>query len=88
MSAYEKCLTVMSTRDSPWYVVPADSEKNAPLVLSQIIGDTSATGNWLLSALNSEMHSGHGELRHKKRGSVFGCVLRKRLGVRIPPGAP
>jgi hypothetical protein len=23
-----------------------------------------------------------------ERGGVFGCVLRKRLGVRIPPGAP
>ena len=40
MSAYEKCLTATSTRDSPWYVVPADSKKNARLIVSQIIGDT------------------------------------------------
>ncbi|MDY7543044.1 MULTISPECIES: ADP-polyphosphate phosphotransferase [unclassified Cryobacterium] len=39
MSAYEKCLTATSTRDSPWYVVPADSKKNARLIVSQIIGD-------------------------------------------------
>lgn len=39
MSAYEKCLTATSTRDSPWYVVPADSKKNARLIVSQIIVD-------------------------------------------------
>jgi PPK2 family polyphosphate:nucleotide phosphotransferase len=39
ISAYEKCLTATSTRDSPWYVVPADSKKNARLIVSQIIVD-------------------------------------------------
>lgn len=39
MSAYEKCLTATSSRNSPWYVVPADSKKNARLIVSQIILD-------------------------------------------------
>ncbi|MCI4657251.1 ADP-polyphosphate phosphotransferase [Cryobacterium zhongshanensis] len=39
ISAYEECLTATSTRDSPWYVVPADSKKNARLIVSQIIVD-------------------------------------------------
>jgi PPK2 family polyphosphate:nucleotide phosphotransferase len=40
MSAYEKCLTATSTREAPWYVVPADDKENARLIVSQIILDT------------------------------------------------
>jgi PPK2 family polyphosphate:nucleotide phosphotransferase len=40
MSAYEKCLSATSTRESPWYVVPADDKKNARLIISQILLDT------------------------------------------------
>jgi PPK2 family polyphosphate:nucleotide phosphotransferase len=40
MKAYEACLTNTSTREAPWYVVPADDKKNARLIVSQIILDT------------------------------------------------
>jgi PPK2 family polyphosphate:nucleotide phosphotransferase len=39
MQAYEDCLSATSTRDSPWYVVPADDKKNTQLIVSQIILD-------------------------------------------------
>jgi len=40
MKAYEACLGATSTRDSPWYVVPADDKENARLIVSQIVVDT------------------------------------------------
>jgi PPK2 family polyphosphate:nucleotide phosphotransferase len=40
MSAYAECLTATSTREAPWYVVPADDKENARLIVSQIILDT------------------------------------------------
>jgi PPK2 family polyphosphate:nucleotide phosphotransferase len=40
MKAYEECLSATSTRDAPWYVVPADDKENARLVVSRIILDT------------------------------------------------
>ena len=40
MKAYETCLSATSTRDSPWYVVPADDKRNTWLIVSQIILDT------------------------------------------------
>jgi PPK2 family polyphosphate:nucleotide phosphotransferase len=40
MSAYEECLSATSTRQAPWYVVPADDKENARLIVSQIILDT------------------------------------------------
>lgn len=39
MEAYEDCLGATSTKDSPWYVVPADDKKNARLIISQAILD-------------------------------------------------
>ncbi len=38
--AYAACLEATSTRDSPWYVVPADDKKNARLIVSEILLDT------------------------------------------------
>jgi PPK2 family polyphosphate:nucleotide phosphotransferase len=38
--AYEECLGATSTRDAPWYVVPADDKANARLIVSQIVLDT------------------------------------------------
>jgi PPK2 family polyphosphate:nucleotide phosphotransferase len=38
--AYEECLSATSTRDAPWYVVPADNKENARLIVSQIVLDT------------------------------------------------
>ena len=40
MTAYEKCLNATSTKESPWYVVPADDKKDARLIVSQILLDT------------------------------------------------
>jgi PPK2 family polyphosphate:nucleotide phosphotransferase len=40
MKAYEECVSATSTRDAPWYVVPADDKENARLIVSQIILDT------------------------------------------------
>jgi polyphosphate kinase 2 (PPK2 family) len=40
MNAYEKCLSATSTRDAPWYVVPADDRENARLIVSRIVLDT------------------------------------------------
>ena len=40
MHAYEACLRATSTKESPWYVVPADDKKTASLVISQTILDT------------------------------------------------
>jgi PPK2 family polyphosphate:nucleotide phosphotransferase len=40
MDAYEKCLGATSSKQAPWYVVPADDKKNARLIVSQIIVDT------------------------------------------------
>ena len=37
MSAFEECLSATSTREAPWYVVPADDKENARLIVSQII---------------------------------------------------
>jgi len=38
--ASEECLSVTSNDDSPWYVVPVDSKKNARPIVSQIVVDT------------------------------------------------
>ncbi len=42
MRAYEDCLSATSSREAPWYVVPADDKKNARLIVSQVILDTLA----------------------------------------------
>jgi PPK2 family polyphosphate:nucleotide phosphotransferase len=39
MEAYADCLGATSTSHSPWFIVPADSKKNARLIVSQIILD-------------------------------------------------
>jgi len=40
MQAYAECLSATSTRESPWYIVPADDKENARLIVSQIVLDT------------------------------------------------
>ena len=40
MAAYETCLGATSTKDTPWYVVPADDKENARLIVSRIVLDT------------------------------------------------
>jgi PPK2 family polyphosphate:nucleotide phosphotransferase len=39
MKAYEDCLSVTSTSDAPWYVVPADDKRNTHLIVSTIMVD-------------------------------------------------
>jgi PPK2 family polyphosphate:nucleotide phosphotransferase len=39
MKAYEKCLSATSTKEAPWYVVPADDKENARLIISEIMLD-------------------------------------------------
>jgi len=39
MKAYEECLGATSTRDAPWYIVPADDKENASLIVSRILLD-------------------------------------------------
>jgi PPK2 family polyphosphate:nucleotide phosphotransferase len=43
--AYEECLSATSTREAPWYIVPADDKENAWLIVSRIVLD-------VLDALN------------------------------------
>jgi len=38
--AYEECLSHTSTKESPWYVIPADDKKNARLIISDILLET------------------------------------------------
>jgi len=40
MHAYEQCLSSTSTKESPWYVVPADDKRNARLIVSSILLET------------------------------------------------
>ena len=40
MTAYEECLSATSTKQSPWYVVPADDKLNARLIVSSIVLET------------------------------------------------
>ena len=37
MKAYEQCLSRTSTREAPWYVVPADDKKNARLIVASVM---------------------------------------------------
>jgi PPK2 family polyphosphate:nucleotide phosphotransferase len=40
MDAYERCLGATSTKDAPWYIVPADDKQTARLIVSQVIVET------------------------------------------------
>jgi len=40
MKAYGDCLSQTSTREAPWYVVPADDKENARLIVSEVILET------------------------------------------------
>ena len=37
MQAYEACISATSSREAPWYIVPADDKENARLIISEII---------------------------------------------------
>lgn len=40
MHAYERCLSATSSREAPWYIIPADAKEDARLIVSKIIRDT------------------------------------------------
>jgi PPK2 family polyphosphate:nucleotide phosphotransferase len=40
MTAYEECLSATSSKEAPWFVIPADDKKNARLIVSHIVLDT------------------------------------------------
>jgi PPK2 family polyphosphate:nucleotide phosphotransferase len=40
MKVLGECLSATSTKEAPWYVVPADDKENARLIVSQIVLDT------------------------------------------------
>lgn len=40
MRAYEDCLSATSTKNSPWYIVPADDKNNTQLIISKVILET------------------------------------------------
>ena len=63
MKAYEACLAATSTRDCPWYVVPADDKQNARLIISQIILDTLGGLDMKYPALSEEQRKELRELR-------------------------
>ena len=37
MEAYEQCLGATSSKEAPWYIVPADDKKNARLIVAQVL---------------------------------------------------
>jgi PPK2 family polyphosphate:nucleotide phosphotransferase len=39
VAAFEECLNTTSTKESPWFVVPADDKDNARLIISRIVMD-------------------------------------------------
>ncbi|HSZ51613.1 MAG TPA: PPK2 family polyphosphate kinase [Caulobacteraceae bacterium] len=40
VDAYERCIEETTTRECPWYIVPADDKESARLIVSQILLDT------------------------------------------------
>ena len=42
MRAYEQALGATSTKDSPWYIVPADDKHDARLIVAQVVRDALA----------------------------------------------
>lgn len=40
MKVYEKCLSATSTKNAPWYIIPADDKKNTRLIIAEIILET------------------------------------------------
>lgn len=59
MDAYEECLSATSTKEAPWYVVPADDKKNARLVVAQVLLD-----------LLEELKMSYPELSEERRGEL------------------
>lgn len=63
MHAYEACLSATSTKQSPWYVVPADDKENARLIISDIILKTLRRLKMEYPELSAEQHKELGSIR-------------------------
>jgi Polyphosphate kinase 2 (PPK2) len=59
VEVYEQCLSQKSTRDAPWYVVPADDKQNARLIVS---------------ALSSIRSNDQDDLSENERGALAGTT--------------
>jgi PPK2 family polyphosphate:nucleotide phosphotransferase len=64
--AFEDCLQATSTRQAPWYVVPADDKENARLIIAQIV----------LEALE-DLKLTHPKTTPKRRAELL--AIRKQL---------
>ncbi len=40
MHAYEQAIAATTSREAPWYIVPADDKENARLIVSQVLAET------------------------------------------------
>jgi hypothetical protein len=40
MKAYEACLSATSTKEAPWFIIPADDKSNTRLIVSRIVLET------------------------------------------------
>ena len=63
-AAYAECLGATSTKQSPWYVVPADDKWNARLIISQAIVETMKS---LSMKFPSPTKQHRGELKKMRR---------------------
>jgi len=64
--AYEDCLGETSTKEAPWYIVPADDKRSARLIVSQVILDTL-----------DEMKLSYPRLSEERRREL--ALIKKRL---------
>lgn len=54
MHAYQEAISATSTRESPWYIVPADDKRNARLIVSQIVVNLMEVLDLRCPAVNAE----------------------------------
>jgi Polyphosphate kinase 2 (PPK2) len=65
MEAYEECLSATSTRNAPWYIVPADDKRNARLIVSQVMVETLAALEMTYPKLDSKRRFELQEIREQ-----------------------
>ena len=70
MKAYGDCIAATSSKQAPWYVVPADDKRNARLIISRLIVDA-------LKALDLDYPKESPELR-RRLGEIRKRLEKKR----------
>jgi PPK2 family polyphosphate:nucleotide phosphotransferase len=68
MVAYQECLRATSTRNAPWYVIPADDKKNARLFIAEAIVET---------LKDLKMSYPHPDQAHRKELAAIRKILEK-----------